>query len=508
MATQSRTNGELYDGPEPDHATADQWEDILNRSLSSLGWALNLTRHDPPPRSNFVRFTAEVSKAGEVLTLEIYPFRNLSWRNRGVDEKGIQLTRDYDEHAAHFQLGRNGNHRCLLLGVYNGANNEPVICAWDSSAYLGHANPNTCYTDVHAISNAYKIGFGRYLDRRNNRYACCFQPEFIHYYIANMDTLHLPPGVMEREEDAADPEGVTGAENLIFYGAPGTGKTHTVNELIVNKQFTRTVFHPDLQNGDFVGALKPVTRDGNVTYEFSPGPFAHAVKEAILRPNEEVFLVIEELNRAPAAAVFGDLFLLLDRDPTGLGRYDADFPTDEFKTWLSTNCGHEIRKLRLPANLWLVATMNSADQGVFPLDTAFRRRWKQEYINIDYANSPHGNFNVVRTDRSRVSISWADFAPILNDYLTEHLSIAEDRLLGPWFVSDVELASSDLVPGKILIYLWDDLLRHHGRDIIFNTGTVKTYGALSHRISSNEPVFAEGFLTALEAAFQEVASDA
>ena len=96
----------------------------------------------------------------------------------------------------------------------------------------------------------------------------------------------------------------------------------------------------------------------------------------------------------------------------------------------------------------------------------------------------------------------------MNDYLTDHLSIAEDRLLGPWFVSDAELASSNFAPGKVLIYLWDDLLRHHGRDIIFNTAVVKTYGALSNRVSRNEQVFADGFLDALDPALEEVEGDA
>ena len=398
MVWQAATDGSLYEGAEPEHPSVEQRLALLTRALGSMGWAVNLTQHQPPPRVRFVKFSAELEKADQQLTLEIYLFPNLAFRNRSPHEKGIQLTRPYEEHADDFQLGKTGNNRCLLLGVYKGTEDEPIFCAWDSAAYLNHANPNTCYTNVNAIADAYKTGFGRYLDRTNDRYACCFQPEFIHYYIANMDTLHVPPGVVDHEEGAADPEAVTGAENLIFYGAPGTGKTHAVNERIGDRHCIRTVFHPDLQNGDFVGALKPVTRDGNVTYEFSPGPFAHALKEAIIRPNEEVFLVIEELNRAPAAAVFGDLFLLLDRNATGLGRYDADFPTDEFRAWLCAACGQDIEKLRLPANLWLIATMNSADQGVFPLDTAFRRRWMQHYINIDYANSPGGSFNIVIAD--------------------------------------------------------------------------------------------------------------
>ena len=510
MVWQAATDGTLYEGEEPQHPSVERRYALLTQALGSLGWTVNLTQHQPPPRVRFVKFTAEVEKADQELTLEIYLFPNLAFRNRSPHEKGIQLTRPYEEHADDFQLGKTGNHRCLLLGVYKGTEDEPVFCAWDSAAYLNHANPNTCYTNINAIADAYRTGFGRYLDRTNNRYACCFKPEFIHYYIANMDTLHVPPGAVDHQEDEdeANPEAVTGAENLIFYGAPGTGKTHTVNGRVADKHSIRTVFHPDLQNSDFIGALKPVTRDGNVTYEFSPGPFAHALRAAILHPNEEVFLIIEELNRAPAAAVFGDLFLLLDRDATGRGKYDADFPTDEFKVWLSGECKQEIEKLRLPANLWLLATMNSADQGVFPLDTAFRRRWKQEYININDAISPDGGFNVVKADGNQASITWANFARILNDYLTDYLSIAEDRLLGPWFVSDVELASSDFVPGKVLIYLWDDLLRHHGRDIIFNTAVVKTYGALSNRVSRNEQVFAEGFLGALDAALEDVDDDA
>ena len=507
MVWQAATDGTLFEGNDPGHPSVDQRREILVQSLSSMGWAVEAEQHDPQGR--FVKFTAQVEKAGAELTLETYIFPNLAYGNRPTRpyEKRIQLTRPYEEHADDFQLQKTGDHRCLLLGFYLGGEGDPIICAWDSGAYLEHAVPNSCYVDVRAIADAYRTGFGRSEDSKN-RYVCCFRPEFIHYYLANMDYLHVPAGEAEHVEEEVNPDAVTGAENLIFYGAPGTGKTHAVNERVGDKHSIRTVFHPDLQNSDFVGALKPVTRDGDVTYEFSPGPFARALRAAILRPNEEVYLIIEELNRAPAAAVFGDLFLLLDRDSTGLGRYDADFPTDEFKAWLRAECGQEIEKLRLPANLWLLATMNSADQGVFPLDTAFRRRWKQQYINIDYAISPAGNFNIVKVDGNQAPIAWSNFARILNDYLTDHLSIAEDRLLGPWFVSDVELAASELVSGKVLIYLWDDLLRHHGRDIIFNTAAVKTYGALSHRVSRSETIFAAGFLGALDAALEDVEGDA
>ncbi len=105
-------------------------------------------------------------------------------------------------------------------------------------------------------------------------------------------------------------------------------------------------------------------------------------------------------------------------------------------------------------------------------------------------------------------VDWASFAEILNNYLTDQLSVAEDRLLGPRFVSDDDLTLSNVVPGKVLIYLWDDLLRHHGRDVIFNAALVKSYGSLSQRVTQKEIVFSDGFLGALDDALQDGGDDA
>ena len=511
MVWQAATDGSLFQGDDPGHPTVDQRHQILKGSLSSIGWNAAVERHEPQGR--FVQFTATIEKVDERHTLEVFIFPNLAYGNRGTrpHEKRIQLTRPYAEHSDDFELGKTSDHKCLLLGFYLGEANDPIICAWDSNTYKNHKDPSSCYVDIRAIAEAYRSGFGRSVDSKN-RYVCCFRPDFIHYYLANMDNLHVPENAVEDAVDDApeevDSEAQIGAENLIFYGAPGTGKTHTLNEKVGDKSCIRTVFHPDLQNSDFVGALKPVTRNGDVTYEFSPGPFAHALKEALLKPNEEVYLVIEELNRAPAAAVFGDLFLLLDREPDGRSQYDVSFPTDEFKVWLNQCDGITADKLRLPANLWLLATMNSADQGVFPLDTAFRRRWSQEYIQMDYAIAPKGDFEITKRDGSNGPIDWAVFVQVLNDYLTEQLSVAEDRLLGPRFISESELAGSDVATGKILIYLWDDLLRHHGREIIFNRDLVKTYGSLSQRVAEKKLVFSNGFLEALDAALHDGADNA
>ena len=114
-----------------------------------------------------------------------------------------------------------------------------------------------------------------------------------------------------------------GGENILFYGAPGTGKSDAIGKRIGNSPNVTTVFHPDMQNSDFIGALKPAVDGENVTYKFSPGPFAKALRSAYNKPEQNVYLVIEELNRAPAMAVFGELFQLLDREDNGESTYEC-----------------------------------------------------------------------------------------------------------------------------------------------------------------------------------------
>ncbi|TQS70337.1 AAA family ATPase [Rhodobacteraceae bacterium] len=294
-----------------------------------------------------------------------------------------------------------------------------------------------------------------------------------------------------------------GGENVIFYGAPGTGKSNRVEKKIkeAGKRPFRTVFHPDLQNSDFFGCLKPQMDGKKVRYAFSPGPFMKALAEAYRAPTEPVFLVIEELNRAAAAAVFGDLFLLLDRDEDGRGEYDVSFPSPESEQWFEKETGAAYKALQLPSNLFIYATMNSADQGVYPIDTAFRRRWRQEYLPLDYKSGPDGDIAYVDATEKQHSLAWREFVKLLNDHLSnsQTMDIAEDRLLGQWFVKKKELDGKS-IPEKVLLYLWDDLLRHEGRDLIFDTSSIKTYGTLTIEISRTGRIFSDRFLAALNAA--------
>ncbi len=280
--------------------------------------------------------------------------------------------------------------------------------------------------------------------------------------------------------------------NLIVYGAPGSGKSHHIKQFTEGKQVIRTVFHPEYQNADFVGSLRPYQKDNEITYSFIPGPFI----EALLLANntsEQVYLVIEEINRANAAAVFGDIFQLLDRDSSGNSEYSIT-PEKTLQQYLTEQGYANATQLHIPANLSIVATMNSSDQGVFLLDTAFKRRWEFQYspINFDkHQNKKPFTDKIVPYKNS--FFSWCAFAETINSALKKH-EVEEDRLIGPYFLTDKERTSSKVcktaISGKLLIYLWDDVLRHGLRHLVFSS-TIRTFSELAHAYETGESIFSE-----------------
>ncbi|MUK62235.1 AAA domain-containing protein [Aliivibrio fischeri] len=294
----------------------------------------------------------------------------------------------------------------------------------------------------------------------------------------------------------------TGATNKIFYGAPGTGKSHHIHNVECEGADTIvTVFHPDTQYGDFVGALKPnmaTDENGksNVAYQFRQGPFTKALIEAKSHPSKHICLIIEEINRAPAAAVFGELFQLLDRDKNGQSTYKIDASDPDMlmhiNEQLSSVGAPELLQLEIPANLSILATMNSSDQAVMPMDAAFKRRWSFQYIDIDFSNPdvPNHNFQIATSD-GEYNIFWAELAKIINDALID-CNVAEDRLIGPFFLTKREMKNSltakETLNGKLFVYLWDDVLRHIGPKKIFSA-KYKTFGKLSSAFRKNTAVF-------------------
>lgn len=274
-----------------------------------------------------------------------------------------------------------------------------------------------------------------------------------------------------------DPATVDSPKNLIVYGAPGTGKSYYLNNLLKDANTIRTVFHSETQNSDFVGSLKPVTNStGKVTYEFVAGPFIKAFVSAVKQPSKQIHLIIEEINRANAAAVFGEIFQLLDRDASGRSEYKIE--ADELLSkYLRDNLDPAFNGLiYIPQNLIINATMNSSDQGVYPLDSAFKRRWSFKYMPIDFQDCPRG---AVDLDGRR--ITWDILAKSINEILsTEYAHLEEDRFIGPWFLSKDEVQSqfANAIESKLFTYLWNDVLRHQQRDKIFNAQDISTFSDL------------------------------
>lgn len=273
------------------------------------------------------------------------------------------------------------------------------------------------------------------------------------------------------------------ARNRILFGAPGTGKSYSINEdkdkLIVDGgEYERVTFHPDYSYANFVGTYKPVPckdSDGKdaITYKYVPGPFMRTYVKALnnsrtddIRP---FLLIIEEINRANVAAVFGEVFQLLDRNANNVSDYPVQ-SSEDIKKYLMDELGGEPNdylELTIPDNMFLWATMNSADQGVYPMDTAFKRRWDFKYLGIDKNDSDiRGKVVTLGTGSYSRSVEWNELRKAINNTLSSY-KINEDKLLGPYFLSKKIVVPSsgneinaeifiEAFKNKVLMYLFDD----------------------------------------------------
>lgn len=259
-----------------------------------------------------------------------------------------------------------------------------------------------------------------------------------------------------------------GGENVLLYGVPGSGKSHYIQEHYCtdNNVIERVVFHPDYTYSDFVGQILPRVENGQLRYVFTPGPFTKILKEAYWNPEKKYYLIIEEINRGNAPAIFGEIFQLLDR------KVEGDYPASEIgeSEYGITNFdvaqevyGYSQQEVRIPTNLFVLATMNTADQNVFTLDTAFQRRWTMKMINNDVSTADHADCVIEGSD-----VSWGVFASVVNDQViiaNEGISSSEDKRLGAYFALKREL-KVDCFPEKVLKYLWDDAFKMD-RDYLF-----------------------------------------
>lgn len=289
--------------------------------------------------------------------------------------------------------------------------------------------------------------------------------------------------IYEDDDRPANP--LDASLNLIFFGAPGTGKSYEMNRMVTSdfpRRSERVTFYADYQHAQFVGAYKPVTVGGQIEYRFRPGPFTRVLVKALNNPQNNYALVIEELNRAEAASVFGDLFQLLDRSDAGMSEYPVSTSEDlrEFLndpdngnngglsstgkdnlvSQIAEVTGSDVSpddvcaQIVIPRNMYIWATMNSADQGVYPLDTAFKRRWDFRYVGID-----EGETEIQDP-------VWKENRRAINQLLLKE-GVNEDKQLGPFFIkrsldfTKNRQAFDEAFRNKVLMYLFEDAAKYH-----------------------------------------------
>ena len=287
-------------------------------------------------------------------------------------------------------------------------------------------------------------------------------------YLARNDQAHK---ALKDEISSVNSDNIS--RQIIYFGAPGTGKSHKVREIIGEEtnlpNVFRTTFHPDTDYASFVGCYKPSMRpttsaektltgkDEEIVYTFVPQVFTDAYVYAYKHPAETTYLVLEEINRGNCAQIFGDLFQLLDRKD-GVSEYKIKADNDLTK-YLVAQLGEESEgikdgKLCLPANLSILATMNTSDQSLFPMDSAFKRRWEWEYVPINYSTDIlSGSFDITIGEKV---YSWVEFIQSVNKHIFD-LTQSEDKQMGNFFIK--HSVDESEFKSKVMFYLWYEVLR-------------------------------------------------
>ncbi len=393
----------------------------------------------------------------------------------------------------------------IIIGVYVFEENDGISDAIfvgypidDSIRY--DTNPSIRGTFVNQLLiDAKNNGF--IYDKEHNTVG--FLAPFIYYYLENHYNLHYTSIKHPEVSYDSDPNDNTDQDdnvdaiydykklsrNRILFGAPGTGKSFTLNKeakmLLKDGGYEeRVTFHPDYSYANFVGTYKPVMVSTNsetlndqkkeeIAYEYVPGPFmrvlANALKSTMTDNSQPHLLIIEEINRANVAAVFGDVFQLLDRASDNTSEYEIA-TTNEMRSYLSKKLGvdeNAVETIKIPDNMFIWATMNSADQGVYPMDTAFKRRWDFTYLGIDDSeNDLKGKTVMLGTGSAKHRVEWNKLRKAINNFLAKE-KINEDKQLGPYFISRnivVPESGSEIdnerfihtFKSKVIMYLFED----------------------------------------------------
>ena len=297
---------------------------------------------------------------------------------------------------------------------------------------------------------------------------------------------------------------------IMLYGAPGTGKSYRISSLIResypsyneyddNPYVFRTTIYRDYSYFDFVGNIMPVTKDGKISYEFVTGIFTTALFTALRNQDRgiDVYLILEEMSRGDIASIFGDIFQLLDRDDTGKSMYGIN--NKSIYEYLSFNgvlkAGY---KIIIPSNLHIIGTVNTSDQNVNVIDTAFKRRFDFKYVGVepikadnnDYVNNFSINFT--HTDK----YEWVKLYQAINHVIINDLGLAEDKQLGPFFLKDKgnDDLNREQVANKLLHYLWQDVERvSYSRGSLFDDG-ITSFSQLYYAFDKQENILSKSVI--------------
>ena len=385
--------------------------------------------------------------------------------NLSIDDLGLILAEMYNNASA-----GNQSNAIRMFGIKYGG--TIIDNGYSAAAIVKASGINASY-DAEVSK-----GISIYKSIRDNEYGIRFADEDVEVSDAN-DTR------------------VLGGYNKIYYGAPGCGKSFIVNKKLDDANVPeanriRVTFHPEYANCDFVGQILPTiekkidSATGEekevVKYIFNPGPFTLALERA-RKTNDMVYLIIEEINRGNAAAIFGDLFQLLDRekDMTKPNWGESEYPicNVNIQKYLGMDEG---KSTVIPSNLTILATMNTSDQSVFTLDTAFKRRWSFEQISNNIEKDTKHEYKGWYVPGTNVTLE--KFLTVINVEILRHKITSEDKRMGKYFISkdcltetpcdiqDVKM-EADMFAYKVLEYIWNDVCKI-GKDEWFDTVSITT----------------------------------
>jgi hypothetical protein len=374
------------------------------------------------------------------------------------------------------------NKECYLFSFYKrDANDTDIIisAAYPTQAQDVETNSTSNKSiqfSYEKIQEAFINGYSQQ-QKGNSEFFFHFKPQYLISYMINRDQLHKQAleGVLKPSGSIVRPTSYP--HNLIYFGAPGTGKSNAIDGYTTDDNSVKITFHPDTDYSAFVGSYKPVQAAGGtgVTYGFVAQAFLLAYTKA-WETDEDTFLIIEEINRGNCAQIFGDIFQILERGDDGYSKYKVDVDT-EIEKYLKKHYddlvaaggteankaarymgyfGGSFKKIALPNNLFIHATMNTSDQSLFPIDSAFKRRWDWEYVPIEFDGTEANAYQIVIGDEN---YSWRSFIEAVNRKI-KTVTDSEDKKLGQFFIKSFDNSITEKAfKAKVMFYIWNDILK-------------------------------------------------